>query len=112
MRKPFLAFLILYLGTFLFFQEEIHNLSHHLKEVNHNHSLKCFFDGGKEKKPGLAESCQFHDLFIKESVSEISFFTLLVPQLLDVTYFFPEKIVISQNFIFFLPPSRAPPIIS
>jgi hypothetical protein len=112
MRKNFLAFLILYLSTFLFFQDEIHGLSHHLKEVNHTHSLKCFFDGGKEKKSGLTETCHFHDLFIKESISEISFFTLLAPQLLNTTYFFPKKVAISENFIFFLPSSRAPPIIS
>jgi hypothetical protein len=112
MRKPFLAFLVFYLVTFLFFQEEIHGFSHHLKEVNHLHSLKCFFGSGEERKLGITETCHFHDLFIKDSVSGINFFSSLTPQLLNVTYFFPEMVAISENFIFFLPASRAPPIIS
>jgi hypothetical protein len=109
MRKYFLAFLI---TPFLFFQEEIHGLSHHLREINHIHSFKCFFEGGEKKKSGITETCHFHDLFIQDSLSKLSFVILTVPQLLNLTYFFPEKVVISENFIFFLPGSRAPPIIS
>jgi len=113
MRKPFLALLIIYFSTFLFFQEEIHTFSHHLKEVNHIHSLKCFFDGGEEKKPGLAETCFWHKLFLgRDFFVEMNFSSLIAPKLLNVTYFFPERVPISENFIFFLPPSRAPPVIS
>lgn len=112
MRKTFLTFLIFYFSSFLFFQEEIHSFSHHLKEINHSHSLKCIFDGGLPSKPGIAESCDGHDLFIKDSIIKFNFSSLLPPKLLNKTYFFPEKVANFKNFIFFLPLSRAPPKIS
>ena len=112
MRKTFLTFLIFYFSAFLFFQEEIHSFSHHFKEINHAHTLNCIFDDGTPNEPGIAESCHFPDLFIKDSFIKFNFFSLLASQLLNTTYFYPEKVSNFQNVIFLLPLSRAPPKIS
>lgn len=108
MRKPFLSFLLIYLGLFLFFQEEIHRFSHHLKEVSHTHSLSCFFSGGVEEKPGITQTCHFHDLFIQNSVLGFNFFSLKNPLLLSMTPAFYTA-TIYKNFSFFPKLSRGPP---
>lgn len=107
MRKSSLAFLILYLGTFLFLKEEIHHFSHHVKETHHAHSLSCFFEGEKEE-PGLKETCLLHDLYSQKSFGGINFFSLKNPLLLSMTpaFFSPT---IYKNFSFFPKLSRGPP---
>ena len=112
MRKPLLAISLIYLSAFLFFKEEVHSFAHHIKEVNHKHSLACFF-GGKKKEKGLVENCLIHDLFIAQhSLLDLTFFAMPSPKLLTFNFFVTKEVRVSQNSLFLLPPSRAPPIIS
>ena len=113
MRKALLAISLIYLSVFLFFKEEVHSFAHHIKEVNHKHSLACFFGGEEKKETGLEETCLTHDLFIAQHcLLDLTFFAMPSPILLTFTFFGKKEVKVFQNSLFLLPPSRAPPIIS